>query len=36
LKPGDVVMVRAVNSQDMPGWDWSRLTAPPPEVAQGR
>ena len=28
LKPGDVVMVRAVNSRGMQGWDWSRVTAP--------
>ncbi len=27
LKPGDVVMVRAVNARGMQGWDWSRVTA---------
>jgi hypothetical protein len=25
-KPGDVVMVKAVNSRGIEGWDWSRLT----------
>jgi hypothetical protein len=30
LKPGDVVMVRAVNSRGMEGWDWSRVTVPQP------
>ena len=28
LKPGDAVMVRAVNSRSMQGWDWSRVTVP--------
>jgi hypothetical protein len=28
LKPGDVVMVRAVDSRGMQGWDWSRFTTP--------
>jgi hypothetical protein len=32
LKPDDVVMVRAINSRGMPGWDWSRLTAPAPNL----
>ena len=32
LKPGDVVMVRAINSRGMQGWDWSRLTVPAPET----
>jgi hypothetical protein len=31
LQPGDVVMVRAINSRGMQGWDWSKLTAPAPE-----
>jgi hypothetical protein len=26
LKTGDVVMVRAINSRGMQGWDWSRVT----------
>jgi hypothetical protein len=26
LKPGDAIMVRAVNARGMPGWDWSLLT----------
>ncbi len=26
LKPGDTVMVRAVNAKGMQGWDWTRLT----------
>jgi hypothetical protein len=30
LKPGDVVMVRAINSRGMQGWDWSKLTVPVP------
>ena len=30
LKPGDVVMVRAVNARGMQGWDWSRITVPQP------
>jgi hypothetical protein len=28
LKPGDMVMVRAVNARGMQGWDWSRITVP--------
>lgn len=30
LKPGDVVMVRAVNARGMQGWDWARITVPQP------
>ena len=30
LKPGDVVMIRAVNARGMQGWDWSRITVPQP------
>jgi len=28
LKPGDVVMVKAVNARGMQGWDWSRVVVP--------
>jgi uncharacterized membrane protein YgcG len=28
LKPGDTVMVRALNTRGLQGWDWSRFTIP--------
>lgn len=30
LKPGDTVMVRAVNARGIQGWEWSRITVPQP------
>lgn len=32
LKPGDVVLVRAINSRGMQGWDWARVTVPVAET----
>jgi hypothetical protein len=32
LKPGDVVMVRAINSRAMQGWDWSKFIVPAAET----